>query len=623
MSQTKNLMADFPAVSTEKWEAVIGADLKGADYDKKLVWKTIDGFSVRPYYRAEDLTKIQFLDAKPGQYPYVRSTKSCGSWAVRQTLTVTDPAGANTLSKEYICGGAEALNFVINDKEFTSVQLDTLLDGILCKNIYLTFSGCAASHIAELFLDKVERDSCDVEQVRASFGIDPLKRASVKGSLCSNGKCFDKIAHLINRTAKYKRIRIISVGGVLFDHCGADTVQQMAFSLAMGHQYIVSGLDKGLTIDQVAPSIEFNMGVGVNYFLEIAKFRALRMLWANIARQYNPVRGCSEKMRVNATTSSWNQTIYDPHVNMLRGTTEAMSAAMGGVDSIEVLPFDHCYASPSEFSTRIARNTQLLLKEESHLDQVIDPAGGSYYIETLTNILAERAWDLFKEIESKGGYLACLKENFIQDKIAATAATRNKNLATRRDTLLGTNQYPNFNEIAPKEVTKESVSACQADKRCGCSSSNEPEWACLLPYRGAMGFEALRLTTDRCGKQINAFMLTCGSLSFARARAQFACNFFACAGIRVQDNTYFTSVDQGVKAAQSCGAQIVVICASDDDYATLAVEAHKALSGSAIVVVAGEPACRAELEAAGIKHFISVRSNLLETLKEYQKELGI
>ncbi|MEG3047619.1 MAG: methylmalonyl-CoA mutase family protein [Mucinivorans sp.] len=622
MLQRTKLMTEFPAVPTAKWEEVITADLKGADYEKKLVWKPIEGFAVRPYYRAEDLAGLKFLDSAAGEFPYVRGAKTTPGWKVRQTITIDCPQEGNAKAKDILARGAESLGLVINNKEFTADQLDTLLSGIEIKTTELAFSGCAAAHVAELFIDKVTKENMEVEDVTATFAIDPIKRASMKGSFCAGGKCFERIAELIRKTGKYKRIRIVSVGGVLFNSCGADAVQELAFALAMGHEYIVNGMEKGLTIDQIAPSIKFNMAIGGTYFMEIAKFRAGRMLWANVTAPYKPERGCASKMRVHATTSAWNQSIYDPYVNMLRGTTEAMSAALAGVDSIEVLPYDAAWAAPSEFSTRIARNTQLLLKEESHFNQVNDPAAGSYYIETLTNLVAEKAWDLFKQVEEKGGYIAALKAGFIQEQIAATAAKRDKTIATRRQTMLGVNQYPNFTEVLAADVPA-SVTA-PAACHCGCKNGDAAtEFAVLTPYRGAMALEAMRMTTDRSGKEIHAFMLTCGALAMARARAQFAANFFGCAGIKPIDNTYFNSVGEGVAAAMEDKAQIVVVCAADDDYATLAVEAYNALKGKAIVVVAGDPACRADLEAAGITHFISVKSNLLETLKSYQKELGI
>jgi methylmalonyl-CoA mutase len=345
--------------------------------------------------------------------------------------------------------------------------------------------------------------------------------------------------------------------------------------------------------------------------MEIAKFRAARMLWANIVKGYNPEKECSCKMFAHAVTSTWNQTAYDPYVNMLRGTTEAMSATLAGVHSLEVLPFDYAFEQPTEFSKRIARNVELLLKHESHFDQVIDPAGGSYYIENLTKNIAEQAWKLFLEVEDKGGYVEAYKAGFIVDKVKASAAAKDKNIATRREILLGANQYPNFTEVADAAVVAETVTRPEAEGNV------------LTPYRGAMAFEAMRLGVDRSGKEPKAFMLTCGSLAMARARAQFSCNFFACAGIRVQDNTFFHSVEEGVAAALEAKADIVVVCASDDDYAEVAPKVKELLGGKAILVVAGAPACTPELEAQGINNFINVKSNVLETLKFYLKELGI
>ncbi len=618
MREKTKLMGEFPEVSTQQWEEVIAKDLKGADYDKKLVYKSLEGFSVRPYYRAEDLQKIKFLGAEAGEFPYVRGTKATNHWKVCQTVVVSAPAEANTLALDYLMRGAEMINFEVKGKEFSAGDLEKLLAGIELSACELSFTGCSVALVADLFVDMLKAKGVASDGVKASFGIDPIKHASKKGAMCSEGKCFTRIVELVKKAEEYSGLRFVSVGGVLFDDCGADVAQQLAFSLNMAHDYLLKGIEGGLTIDQIACSIRFVMPVGVNYFMEIAKFRALRMMWATVVSQYEAKCGCASKAKVHAITSAWNQTIYDPYVNMLRGTTESMSAAIAGVDSIEVLPFDHSYAPASEFSSRIARNTQILLKEESHLEQVVDPAGGSYYIETLTDLLATKAWELFKGVEAEGGYIAALKGGKIQEQVAAKASAKAKNIATRRDVLLGTNQYPNFSEEATKEVI---ASAVSAGGSCGCGGKQD--FAPLKSSRGAVEFEELRMKTDNSGKSPLAFMLTCGSLAFARARAQFACNYFACAGIKVQDNTYFSSVEQGAHEAIQAGAAITVLCASDDDYATVALEAQKALQGKSIVVVAGNPECRAELEAAGITHFISARDNVLESLREYQKELGI
>lgn len=625
-NKQQKLFTEFPPVTTEQWEAVITADLKGADYERKLVWKTAEGFNVRPYYRGEDLAGISYLGSQSGEFPFVRGVKAGNNWLIHQTFTVECPKQANEAAVKAIAGGTTSLGFNIGNKEFSAADLDVLLEGIGITNYELTFCGCGAKSVAEIIIDKVNRENPEVEQVKINFIIDPIiNKLSLKGSFgCSeNGeKCFGAIADLITRAAKYKRMRFVGVNGQQFNNSGSTIVEELAFTLAAGHEYVVKLMEAGLTVDQAAPSIRFSMAVSSNYFMEIAKIRAARMLWANIIKPYNPERGCSSKMRVHAVTSKWNMTVYDPYVNMLRGTTEAMSAAISGVHSLEVLPFDAAFEAPTEFSARIARNTQLLLKHESHFDIVTDPAGGSYYIETLTKSIAEQAWKLFKEVEERGGYVAAFKEEFIQQTVEASAAKKDMNIATRRQILLGTNQYPNFNEIADSAITAEVVSGAPKCA-CACSGKAATTVKALKPYRGAMAFEAMRLDVDRSGKQPQAFMLTVGALSFARARAQFACNFFACAGIRAVDNTYFHSVEEGVKAALAAKAEIVVICASDDDYATLAIEAKKLIGDKAIFVVAGAPACSAELEAQGIKNFISVKSNVLETLKFYLKELGI
>ena len=609
------LFTEFPPVPTDKWEEVITADLKGADYERKLVWRTGEGFNVRPYYRAEDLAGIDFVGTQAGEFPYVRGVKNDNSWRVHQTLKVEDPKTANREALKILNAGVDSLQFDIVSEEFSASDLDTLLEGICIPAIDLTFCGRKMPRIAETVLAKIEKEGIAADDVHINFCIDPIvKHLSVKGQWCEScggEKCFERIAELVKKTAGYKGIRIVTVNGQIFSNAGSTIVEELAFTLAAGHDYLVALTEAGLSADDAARKIRFSMAVTSNYFMEIAKFRAARMLWANIVKGYAPAKECSCKMFAHAVTSAWNQTVYDPYVNMLRGTTEAMSATIAGVHSLEVLPFDHAYEAPTEFSQRIARNVELLLKHEAHFDQVVDPAGGSYYIENLTASIAAEAWKLFLEIEEKGGYIKAFEAGFVAERVKASAATKDKNISTRRQILLGANQYPNFSETADAALNAAAVE--RAD-----SEGNK-----LTPYRGAMAFEALRLHVDRSGKQPKAFMLTCGSLAMARARAQFSCNFFACAGIRVIDNTFFKSIEEGVEAALASKAEIVVVCASDDDYAEVAPKVKELLGGKAILVVAGAPACTPELEAQGITNFISVKSNVLDTLKFYLKEMGI
>ncbi len=616
MANTKRekLFTEFPPVPTEKWEEVITADLKGADYERKLVWKTGEGFNVRPYYRAENLEGIKFLGSQAGEFPYVRGTHAHNRWRVHQTVSVVCPKEANAEALKILNAGVDSLGFCIASADFSAADLDTLLKDICIEAVEITFCGEKTAHVAELVLAKVEKEGIAKEDVRIAFCIDPLvKGLSSKGDFCSpNGeKCIARIVELIHKTKEYKHVRIVTVAGQTFGNSGSTIVEELAFTLSAGHDYLVRLMDAGLDVDQAARKLRFSFSVSSNYFMEIAKFRAARMLWANIVKGYGPAKNCACKMHIHAETSRWNQTVYDPYVNMLRGTTEAMSATIAGVHSLEVTPFDTSFENPTEFSKRIARNVELLLKNESHFDQVVDPAGGSYYVENLTQSIAAEAWKLFLEIEEKGGYTEAYKAGLIVERIKASAAAKDKNIATRRQTLLGANQYPNFTEVAGKEITAESVTRKQAEGNV------------LVPYRGAMAFEEMRLQVDRSGKEPKAFMLTCGNLGMARARSQFSCNFFACAGIKVIDNTYFKSIEEGAKAALESKAQIVVVCASDDDYAEAAPKVKELLGGKAILVVAGAPACAPELEAQGITNFINVKSNVLETLKFYLKEMGI
>ena len=615
------LFAEFPEVSTTQWEEVINTDLKGADYEKKLVWKSAEGFSVRPYYRTEDLASIDHVGSTPGQFPYVRGTKNDNSWLVRQSITVSCPKEANKLALNVLSRGAESLNFVISNKEFSAQDLDTLLEGIVISAVELNFSGCGVYTVAELFIAKIEKTELTSKEVAVSFDIDPIvKMLSLKGKICKENFKIEKIANLINKAAKYGRIRFVTVNGHKFNDCGATIVQELALSMAVAHDYITELMEAGISIDKAAHNVKFNMSISSSYFMEIAKFRAARVVWANIVAGYNPTKLCASKLKVNAITSRFNMSVYDPYVNMLRGTTETMSAAIAGVSSIEVNPFDAAFRAPTEFSSRIARNTQLLLKDESHFDQVVDAAGGSYYVEQLTQSIIDASWTLFKEIEEAGGYVAAFKKGIVQSKIQESATKKDNNIATRREILLGTNQYPNFTETADNDVTEANVTA--GTPACACKSEGG-EFTKLVPFRAGMSFEQLRLKVDRSGKDLKVFMLTVGNITFCRARAQFASNFFGCAGIQPIDNIRFNSVEEGAKAAIEAGADIVVLCSSDEEYVTFAPEAAAALTGKAILVVAGDPACKPELEAAGINNFISVRSNVLETLKSYIKELGL
>lgn len=622
----EKLFTEFPPVVTQQWEEVITKDLKGADYDKKLVWKTMEGFNVRPYYRAENLQSLQHLKYAPGEYPFVRGTCTNNHWKIRQTIdATTDVKAANAQALEVLMKGVDSINFRIDGKKgLTEAEFNTLLKGIAVPCIEVNFSGVKgnAAEVIDYLAKTAKTEGWDVNEVRGSVDYDPLRRLTLKGAFCKDTpNVFEKAKQIIESASALPRLRTLAVSGNIFHNAGSTIVQELAFALAMGNEYLSKLTELGLKVDDVAKRIKFTFAVSSNYFMEMAKFRAARMLWANIVDTHGATSSCARKMRIFAVTSQWNQTVYDPYVNMLRGTTEAMSAALAGVESLEVTPFDKAFRTPTDFSKRIARNVQIILKEESYFDRVVDPAAGSYYIENLTASIAQEAWKLFKEVEEKGGYYEAFKAGFIQQTIAETARKRDMNIATRREIVLGTNQYPNFTEkLDADTLANGGKSSCC----CCCGDSGEAKIAePIKQYRGAQAFEELRMKTEKAAKQPIAFMLTFGSLAMCRARAQFSCNFFACAGFTVVDNNRFATVEEGVKAALEAKADIVVACSSDDDYTEAVPQIAQLIGNKAIVVVAGDPACRTELESKGIKNFINVKSNVLETLKEYQKQLAI
>ena len=423
---------------------------------------------------------------------------------------------------------------------------------------------------------------------------------------------------LVETMKDYPNFRVIAVNSYSLNNAGAYIVQELGYALAWGNEYLQQLVDAGVDVDLAAKNIKFNMGVSENYFMELAKFRAARLLWAQIVKQYEPKCDCACKMIINATTSTYNQTLFDSYVNLLRSQTEAMSAALGGIHSMVVTPFDVPYEQATDFSERIARNQQLLLKEESHFGQIVDPGAGSYYIEHLTDALAQEAWKIFLKVEDKGGFLAAIKAGTVQDDINATNVKRHGDAAKRKEFLLGTNQFPNFTEKS--EGKRPAACTC-----CCSKAENEHEEApfkAIASTRLAADFENLRIHTEE--KRVpTAFMLTIGNLAMRQARAQFSCNFLACAGYKVIDNLGFKTVEEGVDAALEAKADIVVICSSDDEYAEYAIPAFQYLNGRAMFVVAGAPACMEDLKAAGIENYIHVKCNVLETLKEYNQKLGI
>lgn len=597
--------------------AKITADLKGVPFEKKLVWKTGEGFNVNPFYRAEDIEGLKTTESLPGEFPYVRGTKKDNDWKVRQNIEVCCFKGANEKALDLLTKGVTSLGFIIKGDEVNEENITTLLEGICPASVELNFNicNCKAEKLIGILADYFKGKGVDAEKCYGSVNYDAFKKPLVKGK--ENSEWVEGAAAVLKAGQALPNYRVLAVNAFLFNNAGAYISQELGYALAWGNELMAKLTEAGFTADEVAKKIKFNFGISSNYFMEIAKFRAARWLWAEIVAAYKPACECACKMVAHAQTSEWNMTVYDAHVNLLRSQTEAMSAALAGVDSITVRPFDKIYQTPDDFSERIARNQQLLLKEECHLDKVVDPSAGSYYVEVLTNSLADVAWKLFLEVEEKGGFSVAVNAGEIQNAVNASNVARKKAVATRREILLGSNQYPNFTEVAADKI-QEKGSCC-----CGGGHCGEATIPALDFSRGASEFEALRMATEKSGKTPKVFMLTIGNLAMRLARSQFSANFFACAGYKIIDNLGFDTVEAGVEAAVKAGAEIVVLCSSDDEYAEFAPAAYKALAGRAEFVVAGAPACADDLKAQGIDQFVNVKSNVLETLKAFNAKLGI
>lgn len=619
MSDTEKLFEQFPPVRTKEWIDKITEDLKGADFDKKLIWKTNEGFSVKPFYRREDLDDLRHIGSLPGEFPFVRGTKKDNNhWLIRQNIEVADYNESNKKALDILMKGVDSLGFVIKDPEsVTEKNFERLLKGIHTESIEINFlCNGKAIEILDLLVKISKLNGTESHKVRGAIETDPLSRLMLNGELCipiESG--FDYLASLVNEASFLPQFRVVQVNASNFNNAGANIVQELSFGLSMANEYMSQLTERGINADVAASKIRFSFGIGSNYFLEIAKLRAARLLWSVIAGAYKPEITDSLRMEIHCITSRWNKTIYDPYVNMLRTQTEAMSASLGGADSLTIEPFDTVFKLPDGFSERIARNQQLLLKEESHFDLVADPAAGSYYVENLTSLIAEHAWNMFLDIEDKGSFMSALKEGYIQEKLNETAAKRKEDVARRKEVLLGTNLYPDSNESVSSEVDINKVFTSPAG-----GTDNLIETVKL--FRGAEEYEKLRIFTDLRARKPTAFMLTVGNPQLRKVRSHFACDFFTCGGYKVIDNDGFQTVEEGVQAAMNAHSDIIVICSSDEEYATIAPQILEKIKNKTLVVVVGNRECMDKLKSKGIENFISEQSNVPEALKFFNKKPG-
>jgi methylmalonyl-CoA mutase len=578
--EAEHLLDEFPPVSTEAWEDVVLKDLKGADYAKKLIWQSPEGIAVKPYYRREDVAGLS-IEQAPGDFPYLRSTRANGDWRIREEIRAAEPEAANRDAQNALAAGAEEISFsrvVIQNSSDLAMLLVNL------KTASLHFEN-GDDTLVGLLIERL-KDRPDSKQI--STGLSPMTNPEFAATTIRNTP-----PTLVPFTIHSEHL----------EEAGAHAVQEVAFALAAVIDYLAEMDARGVEIDRAAESIAFSFSVGANYFFQIAKFRSFRMLWAKAVERFGGSREAA-RVHMNARTSIWNKTIYDAHVNVLRATTEAMSAVLGGVDSVCVGAFDECFKTPDESSRRLARNTQIMLKHEALLAQVADPGAGSYYLEAITDSIAREAWKLMQQIEAVGGYRKAHAAGVLDSALEASGKAREKAVVSRRRVFTGTNQYVNADERALGRIEQSHSVASK---------------------RGAASYEQLRLRTEQyaleTGRTPRVMLMEFGDVKMHAARATFALNFLACAGFEISTQRV-NSADE----IAAVHADLIVLCSSDAEYLEMAkasIAKWKANGGGIPILIAGNPESAEQLRDAGVADFIHIRSNPVETLTSWQQRLGM
>lgn len=665
-SKTKrqSLFEEFPPVSKEEWEKVIRRDLKGADYKEKLRWETGEGVQPLPFYRREDLSNNTRRSAIRKHYT------DDNRWKICEAIFADKIASANKSSRRALERGADALQFHLTvqrtegalggDLQGLPLQnqqdFHHLLQGISLEKTALHFdSGLASPALLAMLWNESQNRRSNPEQIRASLMYDPFVFVLQNGYY---PKEYEDLARDIRQIAQFSTenlpgVRPLGIDARTYHNCGATIVQELGFAMAAASEYL-SILTEETATENIVNLMHFSFAVGSSYFLEITKFRAARLLWKNLIEAYG---GNSEEAQayLHGETSRWNKTLYDPYTNMLRTSTEGMSAAIGGCDSMTVLPFDQHFREPDEFSERIARNQQLILSEEAHLDKVADPAAGSYYIEKLTDDIARKAWELFQDIETEGGLLKAIEHGTVQSAIQESQEKRDQAVASRGRIFVGTNQYSNAEDkmADQMEAPYQTISLDESEKDIELAIQNLPTdlasafdkganlrdiipylfdfekqlYRTVRPYRGTQKFEELRLATERNETTPKVLTLPLGNRKWRKGRSKFTANFFGCAGYKIEDPIGFEDADAAIEAVKNEQPDIAVICSSDKEYKKLVPALCKKLDkleNRPIVVLAGYP--KEDIETykkAGVDEFIYAKCNVLETLKRFQTKLGI
>ena len=578
---THNLLQEFPSVSTQAWEEIIQKDLKGADYVRKLIWQTDEGLRIKPYYRGEDAKDLRYLDTAPGDFPYLRGVQSTAGWRICEEIDTVDPEEANRAACSAVAAGAEEIAFLnVAIEDASDLEI---LDANL-REIPVHLENAAEPQL-RLVIDRLKKRP---RPAPISTGWNPLSNLDLSAETI-------RIAPL--------GLVPFTICGAVFEESGATVTEETGFTLAAGVEFMAEMQSRKTEVDRAAASVRFSFAIGSNFFFEIAKLRAFRLVWARAVDAFGGERGCA-RAHIHARTSRWNKTVYDPDINILRATTEAMSAVLGGADSISVAPFDECYKAPDEASRRLARNTQILLKEEALLSQVGDAGGGSYYLEVLTDSIAQEAWKSMQGVEVAGGFRKAHAEKYIEYLLERSRTAKEKAITSRGRVFAGTNKFAN-----PSERALDRIDPARIDSR----------------RRGTTIYEQLRLHTEahvaKGCKCPRVLLSEIGDAKMRTARSGFAADFFACAGFETVTQQFSRIEDMA-----AIDADLIVLCSSDAEYlgvANLLSTELQSRGRDIPVLVAGSPETKEHLQAAGVADFVHLRSNPIELLSKWQQRLGI
>ena len=709
----KELTLDFPPVSYDEWKASVLAELKGVPFEKKLVTRTPEGIDIQPLYTAADWPSDGDPSGFPGLLPLTRGSQPLGhavaGWDIRQEHTHPDPAEANKAIVEDLEHGVTSIQLRLDAAACAGLDADSReaaglagRDGVMAyspsdfdsalSGVHLDIAptaldaGAAFLPAAALLVALLRRRKLDPAAVRCAFNADPL------GALMSEGHlivpldiALAQMADLAAWTAaNYPNATAVEVNTGAYHHAGATSTQDLAFAVATAVEYLRAMTAAGLNVDTAIGQIVFGDSVGCRFFQGIAKLRALRKMWAKVVTTVGGSETAARSTRIHVRTSRRVLTRRDPWVNLLRNTVCCFAGAVGGADSITTTPLDAAIGLSDEFSRHLARNTHTILLEESHLKRVIDHAGGSWFLERLTDQLAERAWALFQTIEEQGGMIRVATDGWVAEQIRAVEATRERDLATRKQAVTGISEHPDVREQpvdrakvdgvrlraeasarlvvwrrdhsggapadglarsaaeptrAPAALTEAAVKAAEAGATLGqisaalaaaphTSSPTQVVPLAVHPYAAA--YEELRDASDQytatAGKRPLVFLANMGTPAEFIARSTYALNFFQAGGFGLSNNEGFTDPAAAAAAFRQSGARIAVICSTDKKYQTVveATAPQLKAAGARTVILAGNPgANEAKYRAAGVDRFIFVRCDVLGTLHELLREEGV